>query len=150
MKQRCANPKNYAYSRYGGRGIIVCERWRSSFESFFSDLGPRPSAAHSLDRIDNNGNYEPGNVRWATREEQGNNKRNNRLFELNGETKSLKQWSREFGVGYKNLHKRISKGIPLLLALVEPLTPGKKLSLSSLSRQNVEHALPEADTSGLN
>ena len=75
IKGRCFNPKNPVYQYYGGRGIIVCERWRFSFENFFEDMGQRPSLDFSLDRIDPNGNYEPGNCRWATMKEQQNNKR---------------------------------------------------------------------------
>lgn len=73
MNNRCTNKNDSRYIRYGGRGITVCERWKKSFNNFMQDVGPRPSLKHSLDRINNNGNYEPGNVRWATAEEQRNN-----------------------------------------------------------------------------
>jgi hypothetical protein len=73
MWQRCTNPKNARYNRYGARGIIICERWEK-FENFLADVGSRPSDDHSIDRIDNEGNYEPSNVRWATRSEQQLNK----------------------------------------------------------------------------
>lgn len=75
MKQRCYNPRNKRFSYYGARGIVVCERWRKSFSDFLADVGLRPSQKHSLDRIKNEGNYEPGNVRWATAKQQANNRR---------------------------------------------------------------------------
>lgn len=84
MKQRCHNENHTNWPRYGGRGISVCERWRSSFENFLADMGPRPSMQHSLEREDNNGNYTPSNVVWATSDVQQLNKRSNRVVEYNG------------------------------------------------------------------
>jgi len=79
MIKRCTSPANAYYSDYGGRGIKVCERWLWSYEAFILDVGRKPTAKHSLDRINNNGNYEPGNVRWATTSEQLRNRRTTRL-----------------------------------------------------------------------
>lgn len=75
LRQRCKNKTSSAYKDYGGRGIKVCDRWLHSFENFYSDMGPRPSSSHSIDRVDNNGDYTPDNCRWATTKEQGGNKR---------------------------------------------------------------------------
>tara|TARA_R110000868_G_scaffold13848_3_gene64357 strand:- start:8415 stop:8933 length:519 start_codon:yes stop_codon:yes gene_type:complete len=82
MKQRCYNTNFRQYKDYGGRGIKVCERWKESFVNFLEDMGRKPSPQHSLDRINNDGNYEPSNCRWATRSEQQNNKRNNKKMLL--------------------------------------------------------------------
>jgi hypothetical protein len=76
MLDRCYLTKHVAYHRYGGRGIIVCDRWRASYTEFLSDVGRAPTPKHSLDRINNNGNYEPGNVKWSTPKQQAANRRN--------------------------------------------------------------------------
>jgi hypothetical protein len=93
MKRRCHETHNPAYPRYGGRGIAVCDRWRHSFVAFLGDMGPKPGPRHSIERIDNDRGYEPGNCRWATPLEQSRNKRNSRLITAFGETKTLSEWA---------------------------------------------------------
>jgi hypothetical protein len=110
MKSRCANPNYEGWSRYGGRGIKVCERWAESFENFYADMGPRPSANHTPDRIDNDGNYEPSNCRWASHEVQANNRHNNLRLTFAGKTQTLSQWSRETGIHFETLRARLNHG----------------------------------------
>lgn len=112
MRARCGNPTDQSWSAYGGRGITVCDRWRDSFEAFYADMGPRRSPSHSLDRIDNDGNYEPGNCRWATRTVQSQNRRSTRYVELNGEQVSLREACRRLGVErhYGNIGNKVRRG----------------------------------------
>lgn len=117
MLSRCNCPTNPAFDRYGGRGISVCERWQV-YENFLADMGERPSRKHSLDRYpDNNGNYEPGNVRWATDVEQSHNKRNNKTLTHNGQTLCLSEWARRVGLNQQTLSARILAGWPAERAL---------------------------------
>lgn len=99
MKERCQNPRHKAYKHYGGRGIEVCTEWAGSFDAFYRFMGPRPSPAHSLDRFpDSDGDYTPGNVRWATQTEQCNNLRKNRHVVYRGGTMTVAQAARRAGV----------------------------------------------------
>ena len=110
MRTRCMNAKSAAYKYYGGRGIKVCERW-DDFANFYADMGPRPSLEHTLDRYpDNNGNYEPGNCRWGTDEQQRNNKRNTRWLELDGVKKTAGQWAPLVGIPERTIRGRIQQG----------------------------------------
>ncbi len=113
MIDRCYYERTRGYEDYGGRGIIVCERWRGSngFINFLADMGPRPSPEHSIDRFPNNdGNYEPGNVRWATRKENGRNKRNNRLLTFNGKTACASEWAEITGIPLARIYYRLNAG----------------------------------------
>lgn len=106
MKARCSNPKNPRFKRYGGRGIKVCDRW-NSFENFFSDMGARPEGM-TLERINNDGNYEPTNYRWATRKEQLQNTSRIRHLTYNGQTLSLADWARKIGINANTLTMRLN------------------------------------------
>lgn len=116
MRDRCINPKNKRYARYGGRGIVVCERW-NDFASFRQDMGLRPSPQHTIERIDNNGNYEPFNCRWATRLEQNNNQSHTRRLTALGRTLSVSGWAREIGITRESLRDRLARGMSVEDAL---------------------------------
>lgn len=111
MKARCLRASHKDYPRYGGRGIGVCNRWINSFENFLADMGHRPSDAHSLDRYPNkDGNYEPGNCRWATRVQQQRNKGNNALIEYNGERCCATEWGERLGIKHDTISHRLKAG----------------------------------------
>lgn len=116
--QRCTNPKNHAFPDYGGRGI-TCEF--SSFEAFYACVGDPPGPGYSLDRIDNNGPYAHGNLRWATRTTQMNNKRTNRLLTFQGETHTVAQWAKKMEMSFDVLHARLSRHWSVERALTAPL-----------------------------
>lgn len=120
MKQRCYNPNQYWYKRYGGRGIKVCKRWLHSFENFFSDIGSKPSPSHSVDRKNNYLNYTPSNCRWATSVEQENNRCNNLLVTFDGKTKTAVQWSRIVKINAPALYERLRRGWSVVDALFIP------------------------------
>lgn len=108
IKDRCLNEQSANYVRYGARSITICDDWKESFEVFYRDMGPRPSLEHSIERKDNDKGYSKENCRWATREEQANNRRSNVFYEYKGESKTLAQWCKYFGVKYKVAYYRIN------------------------------------------
>lgn len=128
MKQRCCNPKHPFYSHYGGRGIAICQRWLCSFPDFFSDMGLRPSAKHTLDRIDNNGNYEPSNCRWATQQVQLGNRRLTIMLEHEGETLPLVEWSKRTGIPAWVLRYRVKQKWSSRATLSTAYLPHPKLT----------------------
>lgn len=127
MKSRCYRLENDSYPRYGGRGITVCDRWKNDYGAFLQDMGRIPSKHHSLDRINNDGNYDPENCRWATMVEQNRNKSNNKYILLNGESKTQSEWAREFGISKSTLSRRLKSGWPIELALTEKSNRGNNL-----------------------
>jgi hypothetical protein len=120
MIQRCENPNNRSYHHYGARGVRVCDRWHS-FEDFLADMGERPPFKESIDRIDGNGDYEPGNCRWATRTEQNNNKSTNRWIEYCGKRMRFMEAVALSGLKRLTVHQRIKRGWSIEDALSRPL-----------------------------
>lgn len=112
MVQRCTNALSRTYPWYGGRGIGICARWRV-FENFLQDMGERPGKSLSLDRIDTNGDYEPGNCRWATRRQQQGNLRSNVVLSFDGKAMHLADWARLTGIKRGTLQARYLRGFPV-------------------------------------
>jgi hypothetical protein len=137
MLARCSNPNVECFADYGGRGIKVCDIWANDFLAFYLDVGPRPSKTHSLEREDSDGNYEPGNVRWATVLEQANNKRGTRFVEYRGERLALSDAVRAAGsvIHYEAAWVRIQKCGWAVDRAVE--TPRTRESPNSKSRRRV-------------
>jgi len=120
MRKRCEVTTDPAYGNYGGRGIAVCERWLT-FTNFLADMGDRPDGM-SIDRIDNDGPYEPGNCRWATMAQQANNKRSNRRITFDGVTRTMTEWAHHYGVNLQTFRTRLNRGVPLPDAGRRPAT----------------------------
>ena len=127
MIQRCHNPNDRDYPRYGAKGVEVCARWRvgedglSGFECFLFDMGVAPSKDMSLDRIDVHGAYAPSNVRWATAKQQANNRSNTKMLTMQGETKSLSAWCEQFGIGPKLVLYRLKSGLSIEQSIKNPV-----------------------------
>lgn len=127
MVRRCHDAKFYSFQWYGARGIAVYEPWRQGAKGFrrFVDyvletIGPRPTEAHQLDRIDTDRDYEPGNLRWATPRENGNNRRNCRYVTFRRKKLTISQWARLTGIGEATIRQRLNRGWPVEKALTEP------------------------------
>lgn len=110
MRQRCHSTTHKRYPLYGGRGIRVCQQWRDSFEAFFADMGRKPSERHSLDRIDVNGDYEPGNCRWADQQEQCRNQRRNRVVNFEGQAMTLAEMCERTGMEPSHIRYHLDRG----------------------------------------
>lgn len=110
MKDRCYRSKNPHYKNYGGRGIQVCDSWRNSFEQFFKDMGFCPSKNHSIDRINNNGNYEKENCKWSDRKEQSRNRRSNHIVEFDGKQYSVVEFNELIGGNYTATLAKLKRG----------------------------------------
>lgn len=137
MIRRCTDPRSEKYHRYGGRGITVCQRWLDSVEAFVADVGKAPSRKHMLDRIDNDGNYEPDNVRWATNKEQSLNKSQNRPLTFQGRTQTIGEWAKELGIKRTTIRMRLDEyGWTVEQALsVKPKRSGRPTDAEIEARQ---------------
>lgn len=120
MLSRCTNPRNRRYARYGGRGIAVCDRWQD-FQNFLADVGARPGPGYSIERVNNDGNYEPGNCRWATTAEQNRNNSNTHFVAFNGKTQCVTDWAIETGLHRNTIFQRLKLGWSVEQTLTAPL-----------------------------
>ena len=125
MIQRCGNTHNPQFADYGGRGIVVCERWQT-FMGFFEDMGSRPTPAHTVERVDNNAPYNATNCIWATRDIQSRNTRRTRLLTFDGRTMCLIDWARHIGIDRKTITGRLERGWSIQDALTIPPRAGGK------------------------
>lgn len=127
MLRRCTTgTKTYAHmsARYGDRGITVCAAWRESFISFYEHIGPKPTPQHTLDRVDNDRGYEPGNVRWATRAEQARNRSSTKMLTLDGDTQPIIVWAERFGHHRSLIGSRLKAGWDVERAITTPSRRG--------------------------
>lgn len=137
MRLRCTNPKHAAYAGYGGRGIGVCARWLDSVAAFVADMGPKPSARHELDRIDNDRGYEPGNCRWVLRKVNDRNRRSNRVLEFSGERRALAEWCELLGLPRSTVQKRLDGGWSVEDALSTPVRPKRRANVGAMQEEMV-------------
>lgn len=149
IKHRCLNPKSPVYSDYGGRGIKICPEWQHNFAAFYAHIGKAPDPRSQIDRINNEGNYEPGNVRWATAKQNRRNTRHTRLVTYKGKTASLTEICEDANIPFNRVYSRLSGGRTLEESLTMPYHPpplrrprgpilyieykGEKFSLSQIS-----------------
>lgn len=128
MRSRCSDPAAIGYRNYGGRGITVCDKWNRSFDAFLADMGERPSRQTTLDRIDVNGNYEPGNCRWASKSQQCRNTRYNLVLEFNGKSLCVADWADELKMSRNAIYLRIKQGWSVERTLTTPVKSRKPRS----------------------
>lgn len=133
MKTRCLNQNDPNYAKYGAKGITVCERWKK-FTNFLNDMG-HPKPGHQIDRIDNSKGYSPENCRWATPQENAQNKSSNHLLTYMGETKCLTQWARELGIPQPRVSRRIQAGWPVEIALSTKRLPTNPMTKKKIFQE---------------
>jgi hypothetical protein len=129
MLQRCRNPNNPRYASYGGRGIRVCVKWQNDFAAFLLDMGRRPTSRHSIERINNDGDYKPSNCRWELPGRQMVNRRNTRTIHRNGKDVPLADLAKKHGIPANTLRFRVLGGWDLERALTQPVRPKRSASV---------------------
>jgi hypothetical protein len=112
MRRRCTDPHSVGWDNYGGRGIKVCDRWLNNYDAFFEDMGPRPENM-TIERRDNDGDYEPNNCRWASRKDQARNRHGNRIIELGERKQTVTDWAEEIGLSPSGIKYRQNAGLPV-------------------------------------
>lgn len=138
MRRRCRDPRSSSFCRYGAIGITVCDRWLNSFENFIADMGECPEGM-SIERKENSIGYTPDNCKWATSEEQNNNRSNNVYLEHDGRRLTVRQWSRELGISGSTLHGRLRKGLSVSEILAPPqFTKGVRKSRYAKTQTRIE------------
>lgn len=133
--ERCYLPDNQCYEYYGARGIRVCHEWMD-FQVFYSFWGDPPFEGATIGRIDNDGNYEPGNCEWQTQEQQNNNTRRSRLIAWHGKTQSIRDWAAEYNIGTRRLWERLKRGWDMQRALTTPCPKGFQGELNERRDRN--------------
>lgn len=123
MIQRCHSPRHHSYKNYGARGIVVCQRWRDSYENFVSDMGRPPTPQHMIERTNNDGPYSPDNCKWSLCDEQNRNRRVNRLFTYNGVTKCLMDWCIDLNLNNRTVAGRLRRGLSFEQAITGTAAP---------------------------
>jgi len=131
MKNRVFNKKNPAYKNYGGRGISMCDEWIESFERFYADMGNKPSPDHSIDRINNDGDYCPENCKWSTSIEQSRNTRRNVFIEVNGESRCVSAWAQKMGVPKRLIYGRLKAGWSAYSAVTKQVSHSKLTTIQA-------------------
>ncbi len=126
MIARCGRANADPLGIYFARGISVCARWRNSFEAFLEDMGERPGPSYSIERKDNDGNYEPSNCEWATKTTQARNRRSSKFYTHDGLTLTLPEWAERCGIAMRTLWARVHNGVPFSVAISAPVKSGPK------------------------
>ena len=137
MKARCCNPNHKGYSDYGGRGIAVCDRWLN-LENFLADMGIKPTPKHSIDRINNDGDYSPDNCKWSDSKDQANNRRSNRLITIDDVTLTIAQWAKKMGFGRNVIWDRLEAGWSDYDAVITSVHTGKLITIGNDTRTIVQ------------